>query len=326
MGAQDFQLMFGDESTFATPVTPTRTFEYESEGIEDSFGRTEGEPLRRGTAFPRNDRFVPYYAGASGNVQLAVMSKGFGYFIKHMLGGVATTGPAETTVYTHTGSEATLLGDSFTMQMNRPFHPLGTDQPFTFAGGKITEWTLANSVEGNLMLDLNMDFASVATATALATAAYPTSMDPLSWAGGTVTIGGSQVDLDEFALSVKNGNNVDRRKIRGNTAKKEQTTGKREGSFSLKCDFESMAQRDRAAATSRSGALAAIVGTWIGPTLLGTTIYPTYEVTIAAGRFDDWKAASADYDGIQQELSGAVTWDGTNSPVKIVYKSADTVA
>ena len=157
-------------------------------------------------------------------------------------------------------------------------------------------------------------------------AAYPTSMDPLSWVGGTVTIGGSQVDLDEFSLNVKNGNNVDRRKIRGNTAKKEQTTGKREGSFSLKCDFESMTQRTRAAATSRSGALAAIVGTWIGPTLLGTTIYPTYEVTIAAGRFDDWKAATADYDGIQQELSGAVTWDGTNSPVKIVYKSADVTA
>ena len=326
MGAQDFQVMFADESTWNTPVTPTRTFEYESEGIDEDYGRTEGAPLRRGTAFPRNDRFVPYLGGASGSLQLAVMTKGFGYFNRHLMGTNTTTGPTETTVYTHTGTEGSLLGDSFTMQLNRPFHPAGTDQPFTYSGGKVVEWTVSNSVEGNLLLDLGLDFASVATATALATAAYPTNMDPLSWAGGTITFGGTQVDLDDISIGVKNGNMVDRRKIRGNTEKKEQTTGRREASFSLKCDFESLVQRNRAAATARAGALAAIVATWKGPTLLGSTIYPEFTVNIAAARFDEWKAATTDYDGIQQELSGAVVWDGTNSPVQVVYKSADVTA
>ena len=46
-------------------------------------------------------------------------------------------------------------------------------------------------------------------------------------------------------------------------------------------------------------------------------------MNIAAARFDDWKAATQDYDAIGQELSGAVTWDGTNSPVQVIYKSAD---
>lgn len=326
MASQDFQLMFADESTWNTPVVVTRTFEYESEGIEEVYGRTEGAPLRRGTAFARNDRFVPYFAGAAGSVQLAVMTKGFGYFNRHLMGTNATTGPTETTVYTHTGTEGSLLGDSFTMQLNRPFHPAGTDQAFTYSGGKVTEWTLSNSVEGNLLLDLGLDFASVATGTALATAAYPTGMDPLSWAGGVVTIGGASIDLDEFTMTVSNGNMVDRRKIRNNTEKKEQTSGKRSGSFSLKADFESLAQRNRAAATSRAGALAAIVATWKGPTLLGSTIFPEYTVNINAARFDDWKAATTDYDGIQQELSGEITWDGTNSPVQVVYKSADVTA
>lgn len=323
MGAQDFQLMFGDESTWNTPVTPNKTFEYESEGIEEDYGRTEGAPLRRGTAFARNDRFTPYYAGAAGSVQMAVMSKGFGFFLKHMMGQVATTGPTETTVYTHTGTEASLLGKGLTCQVNRPFHPAGTDQPFTYAGGKVVEWTVSNSVDGNLLLDLGLDFASLNTATALASASYLSGMDPLSWAGGIISIGGTNVDMDEFTLNVKNSNMVDRRKIRGNTEKKEQTTGKREGTFSLKCDFESMTQRNRAAATSRAGALANITATWSGPTLLGSTIYPTFQTVIAAARFDEWKAATTDYDGIQQELSGVVTWDGTNSPVQVVYKSAD---
>jgi|JI10StandDraft_1071094.scaffolds.fasta_scaffold05700_14 hypothetical protein len=323
MGAQDFQLMVGDESTWNTPATVNKTFEYESESIEESYGRTEGQPLRRGTAFPRNDRFTPYFAGAAGNVQLAVMTKGFGFWLKHMMGQVATTGPTETTVYTHTGTEASLLGKGITMQVNRPLNPAGTDQPFTYAGGKIVEWTVSNSVEGNLLLDLSMDFASGATATALATASYPSSMDNLTWVGGVVSIGGTNVDLDEFSLNVKNGNNVDRRKIRASADKKEQLQGKREGSFSLKCDFESLTQRNRAAALTRAGALAAVVATWKGPTLLGTTIYPEFTVNIAAARFDDWKAATQDYDAIGQELSGAVTWDGTNSPVQVIYKSAD---
>lgn len=323
MGAQDFQLMVGDESTWNTPVTVNRTFEYESEGIEETYGRTEGTPLRRGTAFPRNDRFTPYFAGAAGTVQLAVMSKGFGFWLKHMMGQVATAGPTDS-AYTHTGTEASLLGKGITMQVNRPFHPAGTDQPFTYAGGKIVEWTVANSVDGNLLLDLGMDFASVATATALASASYPASMDPLSWAGGTITIGGTQVDLDEISINVKNGNMVDRRKIRANTEKKEQTQGRREGTFSLKCDFESMTQRNRAAATSRAGALAAIVASWKGPTLLGASTYPEFSVTLAQARFDDWKAATTDYDGIQQELTGVITGDGSTSPVTVVFKSADT--
>lgn len=326
MGAKDFQLMVANESTYNTPVTVTRAFEWDSGDIEDDFRRTEGEPLRRGSAYPRNDRFTPYYGGASGTLTFEVLTKGFGFWLPHMLGAVATTGPAETSVYTHTGTEGSLLGDMFTLQVNKPFHPAGTDQPLTYAGGKVTEWTLSNSAEDNLMLELGMDFASVSTATGLATASYPSTEENLTWAGGSVTIGGSSVDVTEISIKGSNGYNVDRRQIRGNTAKKEPISGKRELTFSIKCDFESLAQRTRAVSTTRAGALAAIVATWTGPTLLGTTIYPSYQVTIPAARFDEWKAPIEDWDGIEQELTGIGTYDGTNSPVTIVYKSADTTA
>src|SRR5205085_1876963 len=128
MGAMEHQIGFGEESTYGTPVTPTRFFEYDSESIEESEGRTEGDPLRGGTSFIRHDRFTPYFEGASGSVEMAVLTKGFGVLLKHMLGGIATSGPAETTVYTHTATEGDLLGKSLTMQVNRPFHPSGTNQ------------------------------------------------------------------------------------------------------------------------------------------------------------------------------------------------------
>lgn len=326
MGAMDFQCGFFDESSFGTSGTPTRFYEYESESIEEEEGRTEGDPLRVGSGFVRSDRFTPYFSGASGSLEMAVMSKGFGFFLKHMMGQVVTTGPAETTVYTHTGSEATLLGKSLTMQVNRPFNPAGTNQPFLYKGGKITEWTLSNAVDGNLMLELGLDFQQVDTATALATASYPTSMDNLTWAGGVISVGGSAYDVTEFSLQVNNGLDTDRRQIRANTDKKEPTSSRREGSFSIKADFESMTQRTRAHATTRAGALAVITGTWNGPTLLGTSIYPQFAVSIAAGRFDEWKGATEGTDAIEQELSGVVRYDGTTSPIVCTYKSADVTA
>jgi hypothetical protein len=242
------------------------------------------------------------------------------------MGQVATTGPAETVVYTHTGSEADLYGDSFTCQVNRPFNPAGTNQSFTYSGGKIAKWTLSNSVEGNLLLDLDCDFQKVATNVALASASYPSSMEPLSWVGGFVTIGGSNYDVTEFSLEVDNGLDVDRRQIRANALKKEPTSSRREASFSISADFDSLTNRNRAASDTRAGALAAITGVWRGPTLLGSTIYPEFSVSMSAARFDEWSGATEGTDAISQELSGAIRYDGTTSPVVVTYKSADVTA
>jgi hypothetical protein len=326
MGAMDHQLGVVDESTYGTAVTVSRFFEYESENISETYGRTEGDPLRVGSGFVRQDRFTPYPGGAAGTIQMTALTKGFGFWLKHMMGQVATTGPAETTVYTHTGSEATLIGDSFTCQVNRPFHPSGTNQAFTYSGGKVSKWTLSNSVEGNLLLDLDVDFQKYATDVALATASYPTGMEPFSWVGGFVTIGGSNYDVTEFSLEVDNGLDVDRRQIRANALKKEPTSSRRSGSFSLSADFDSLTQRNRAASDTRAGALAAVTGVWRGPTLLGSTIYPEFSVSIAAARFDEWSGATEGTDAISQELSGVVRYDGTTSPVVVTYKSADTTA
>lgn len=327
MGAMDHQLGVVDESVYGTPVTVTRFFEYESEGIEESYGRTESDPLRTGGfGVMRNDRFTPHFEGAAGAVQMSVMSKGFGFWLKHMLGAVATTGPAETVVYTHTGTLGDLLGDSFTCQVNRPFHPSGTNQPFTYEGGKIASWGLNNSVDGNLLLDLNMDFENVSTATGLATASYPTGMDNLTWAGGLISIGGTPYDVSEIGIEFDNGLKTDRRQIRQNTDKKEPTSSRREGTFSIKADFDSLANRNRAAANTRAGALASLTAVWKGPTLLGSTLYPQLTVTIPQVRFDGWKGATEGTDAIEQDLSGVIRFDGSASAVTLAYQSADVTA
>lgn len=328
MGALDQALLAKNETVYGTPVTVDRAWEFNSESISESYMRTEGDPLRVGTYVKRNDRFTPYFGGAAGSIELDVMTKGFGFWLKHMLGQVVTTGPAETSVYTHTGTMIDLYGSSFTCQVQRPFHPSGTAQAFTYEGGKVSSWELANSVDGNLVCSLETDFQQVSTATGLvsASALYPTSMENLTWAGGVVTIGGTQVPLTEISIGGDNGLNTDRRYINGSTDKQEPTGGRRELSFSCSADFDSLTQRNRAAGITRAAALATIVATWTGPTLLGSTLYPSLQVTIPAARFDEWTGANEGPEGISQELSGVGLFDGTNSAATIVYKSADVVA
>ena len=325
MGLMDDQLVVGDETTYGTVSGAlTRAFEFDSESIEEAEGRTEGDPLRVGSSVIRDDRFTPYFDGAAGDIELAVMTKGFGFWLKHMLGAVATTGPTSAK-YTHTATEGDLWGKSFTAQINRPFNPAGTNQAFTYRGGKVTGWELTNAVDGNLMAKLSCDFQQVDNSTTLVAApAYPAGMENFTWAGGVVTIGGSAYDITEFALKWDSGLDVGRKQIRANTDKKEPTATRRGGEFSLKADFESLTQRNRAHATTRAGVLAAIVGTWTGPTAITGAVYPTLTVTIPSARFDKWKGAREGADAINQELSGEVRWNGTNSPVAIAFGTTDT--
>src|SRR5690348_7868501 len=179
MSTLDQQLGVKDESSYGTGGSPvTRFFEFDSESIAETEGRTEGDPLRP-QFHKRDDRFTPYFVGAAGSLVLPVMSKGFGFWLKHMLGDVATTGPAETAAYTHAGTTADLAGNSFAAQLSRPLYPGGTAQPFLYTGGKVTQWTISNAVDGNLMAELACDFQNVDTATSLAAAAYPSGMDNL---------------------------------------------------------------------------------------------------------------------------------------------------
>lgn len=323
MTVYDAQIGVAKESTWGTPVTVTKFLEFNSEGVEEDWARTEGTGLRAGTFVQREDRFTPWWKGAEGPIEFDVMTKGAAFWLEHMLGAVATAGPTDST-YTHTGTVGDLAGKGFTYQVYRPYYRTG-GQAFTYAGGKVNKWELSNSVEGNLVAKLDCMFATVSTATAKATASYPSGMEPLSWAGGVVTIGGTAVDIAEISVSGDNKLEPDWY-IRGNTAAKEPfSKGLREVAWSIKCDWESLTQYNRVASLTAAGALATIVGTWTGPTLLGATTYPNLVVTIHSARFDQIKNTVDGPDPLAQELSGVGLGPAAGTtPVTVAIKTADT--
>ena|SRR5688500_12911218 len=312
-----------DEAVFGTPLTVDRFFEYTTEGIQLDVQRIESSALRATTRVQRSDRFAVNRKGAAGAFTTEVLTKGFGWWLKHMLGTVATAGPTDLK-YTHTGTVASLAGKSFCLQVNRPFVD-GSAQAFTYEGGKVASWELSNSVDGLLMLTLNLDFEDETTASALATASYPTATELFSFVGGAVTVGGASFDVvRDVTVTCDNGLKTDRHFIRSSSLKKEQLEAAlRNITFSLTADWDSMAQYNRYVSATAAGTLAQIVLTWQGPTLIGTASYPTFTVTIPAARFDGSTPNVGGPDLLEQSLSGRALFDGTNSAITVAYGTAD---
>lgn len=317
----DAQVGYKKETTWGTAVAVDRFAELVSEDIRMSYGRVESDGLRPGRYDRSDTAFTTYPIGAAGDLVLEVGSKGFGFWLEHMMGGtVTTTGPTDS-AYTHTAPGGSLTGKGITLQVGRPLTDGSSVQPFTFNGGKVTSWELANSVEGNLLATLSLDFQNQSTATALATASYPTGRETFSWVGGVLTVGGTEVHVSDLTIGRDNARNVDRRFIRASALKKEQTdSGYREATFSFTADFDGLTHLNRVASATAAGSIATLVGTWQGTTLIGASTYPALIVTLNA-RMDEWGANVSGPEALSQEISGVARG---SSAVSLAYRTLDT--
>lgn len=312
-----------DEVTWNTAVTVDRFQEITGESVSTEPERVESESLRANTWFAGEANWMPGTRGSSGEVTLEVMTKGFGIWLKRIFGAVATTGPTDSK-YTHTGTVASMVGTSFTGQIGRPASPSLTVHPFTFTGGKVTNWSFSNSVNGLLMCTLGMDYAQETTATALATASYPSGRLPFSFAGGAITVGGTAFEvITDVTISGNNNPKTDRYTI-GSVYKKEQVGQRREAGFEFNVDFENLTNYNRFMSLTNAGAHAQVVCTWTGNELIGASAYPTFSITIPVARFDGGTPNVSGPDILTQTLTGSVRNPSAGgSPITAVYGSAD---
>lgn len=318
MGALDLQLGLIDEVTFNTAPVVTRFQEYNGDAvpIKPVAGRTEGNPLRVGTRARRTSRTVPYFHHGEGTIPFDAMDKGLGFWLKHMLPSVATTGSGP---YVHTATEGTSsapMGKSFAAQLNAPFHPTGTNQAITYSGGKVTKWKIGNDVDSMLAIDLDVWFAGMTTATALATASYPSTMTNFSWAGAVVRIGGATFDATSIAIECDAGYNLDRQQLRDNTDNKEPTPGPLGLTWSIEADFDSLAQYSKVYAATAAGIMGTISGKWTA----GTS---SLEVSLPLARFDEFEFGG-DPGSLTQSFSGVGEGDTGVSAATLIYTTSDT--
>lgn len=316
------------ETTWGTPVVVDRFFEFDSESINPEIGTWEAAALRASTRGLREDRFARWVTGYAGSVTMPVLTKGWGIWLQHILGSVATAGPTDST-YTHTGTIGTLCGKGFTAQVNRPLGACGdTDQAFTFEGGKVNTCKISQEAGGVVMCDLDVLFEAGTTATALATASYGTGMEPLPWGSTSLTIAGTATPVQSWAVTVNNGLQGDRMKVRGSTQRQEPVeTALREITFECVTDFESLVDYNRVVAATAAGTLAAVVITANGPTLLGTTAYPGLTITMDKVRFDEAGGPTVGGTDIMQlSLKGKALVPVSGSWLSLAYRTADATA
>lgn len=323
-----FQVGVKDESTYGTEVVVDRFFEAFGSGLKPDHRRIESRNMRAGTRVLRRDRFAVWKAGARGDITLEPLSKGFAWWLKHMLGS-SSTGTVSDSAYTHTGTIGDLRSKSFTYQDNRPFFPADTNQAYTFFGCKIPSWDLMCNAGGLLEFRATIDAQDYDTSTSLASASYPTgTVEPFSFVGASISIDGSSYAYaDSVKVSCDNALRTDDYRLRSSGLKLEQLENDfRAISWELSADFDSLTQANRFYSATAAGAYCTVVATFEAPTLIGSSSKPQIILTIDNARFDDAENGVSGPNPLKQRLSGKGLFDGTDSALTVAVVNADATA
>lgn len=325
------QFGIGKETTYGTAVAVNKFYEIISEDIRGNYPRIQAEALSAALV-DRSDRFAITNKGAAGTVTLEPLTKGFGHWLRYMMGDAVTTGPVETNAYTHTATMQNLVGDSLTVQVGRA-QTDGTVKPWTYEGGKVTQFEFSNQTDQTLRCSISMDFEQESNADSpagvytLQTNVPVTGAEVFTWQGGTVTVGGTIYDIAELSVRVDNALKTDRyfiNKGAGQLKREPVQDGKRVIEWSFRTPYGDNNLWEKVAAQTIAGSFATINAKWEGLTLLGTTIFPKIELNIPVAVFNEGGPVVSGPSMLEQSMSGRGLYDGTNSALTITYVSGDT--
>lgn len=318
------QIGVAHESAYGTYVAPTRWVEG-TEQLQPDRGRVRIKTPRAGARVIRRDRVAVYDIGASGTVTVPVLSRGFGIWLRHILGTVATTGPNDDGAYTHTATIGSLRGDSFTLQSGLPYAD-STVAPKTLLGGKITQTVLKCAVDQELSATFTCDFKQLEIDRALASAAYSSSIpEVLTFVGGRCEISGTEVPITEFEVTI--GTPFKMRRYLGGTKAEPLESDYREITWKVTADWDNLTQANRIMGATATDTQAAIVLEFAGVEAIAGTTYPSLTINL---NLVDFLAGLPNLEGtdvLMQALSGDLLAPaGGSAPMSIVYVSADSTA
>jgi hypothetical protein len=236
------QIVVADEVTYGTYVAGTRAIEFTDESLQFDRETIWSEGIRAGRRV--QSRHAQGVQRVVGDITMELAPQGTGILFKHIFGGLVTTGAGP---YTHTFTPGTLTGKSMSVQVGRPFLS-GTVQAFSILGAKITEAEIAANVNEYATLTMSVYGNHEDTASGLAVAAYPATLTPFVFTHGSLTVGGSAVDVRNFTLTMDNALIIDRHFIRATTPERSKEPlegGYRQYTGSFEADFESLTAYNR---------------------------------------------------------------------------------
>lgn len=313
------QLMTFEETTYGTPGTPDRGYEFRSESLKLDIERIESQGLRSGQRVLRSDRWAAGKKSVSGDVVLELMNKSFGRWFKHAFGGVVTSqpdAPGNPTVYKHTFTPGDIPTGQ-TIQVGRT-DVGGTTRPFTYHGCRVGGWKLECAVDEIATFTASIVGEDEDTATALATITYPATMSLMTFTQGTLSIAGSAVDVKSASVEGSNGLAEDRYFLGSSLRKAPLEANLREYTGTLDSEFTDLTAYNRFV----NGTEAELILLFEGATISTTYKYQT-KVT-ANVRFDGETPSIGGPEIVMQSVPFKVVDNGTTS-IKVEYQTTDTL-
>jgi phage baseplate assembly protein gpV len=314
------QLGIATETTFNTPVTVSRFYEFTSENLNYNKKTAVGMGLRAGGLLPRSQRRVVTTSDVTGDISLDLPTRGLGLLLSQSTGTVPSPTTVSTGVYSYTFTLGDVYGKSFTAQVGVPQYN-GTVTPKTVAGAKVSSFELSVANAAIAMGKFNIDGASITTGISLATASYSSATNLFNFSQGAITLDGTSIaNIRDFSVTVDNTLKGDRYNLGSSGIKAEQLiNGFRKISGKITAEFTDTTLFGKVL----SDANAAIVLTFTGATI-ASTYKETLSITISAAKFNADTPKVTSPGVIDLSMDFEAYDNGTDAPLTIVYQTADS--
>lgn len=315
------QFGYAAETTWSVYKVPDHWVECTADNVNLSKTRVESAGIRQNNRVQRSDRFITSQSSIGGDMEFEVSSKGFGLLMKHWLGAIATTTPGGgTNSRKHSATVGDPFGLGLTLQVGRPDNT-GVVRAFSYTGCKITTASLSNSTQGYLMFKPTFIGYDEDTSQTLGTVSYAATDEVFSFAGGNVTIGGSQLaNIKDITITSNQALDENRFFLRANNRRQEPiANGLCEITGTMTCEFPGLTEYNRFV----NGTLANITATWTGFTLLEGSIFPSVTVTMPVSRFDGETPNLKGKEMLEMKLPFKALNDGSQQPITVDYVTLD---
>lgn len=303
------------ETAYGTYVAPNRPFEFDSEGFERNPTHLVSNGLRRGRRFQSAARHVETSRSPSGSLVCDFPYKGGGSLLDLLHGNVVTPVQQATSIaYKQTHPLGTTdAAKSATVQVNRP-DVANADHAFSYLGGVIESWTLANDVNGLLKFTSGWQFKDEITSEALVIPAYPADNGIFHFQQADISIAGASSSasgfvLPSFSMAGTLGRKTDRMGLgTGGTRLKPVENAYSGIEIALGSEFQAMTNQGY----FTDGTVIAVVATWTGPVIASTFRYEL-KATMPACKVTGASPNVSGPDVLDQPLSILVLSNGTDA-------------
>lgn len=326
------QIGFAPETTYGTAATPTTWLEARSVGLELQVEHMMSEALRTGLKVQRSDRQVVNRKGVNGEIALDITSNNLARWFRHAMNddrafSTTKTGGGSAKTYTYE------LGDpascpSMTIQTGVA-DVGGTVRRMDATGCFISEFSLSNSVDEILQGSFTVDGRDYTpSASAVTSATYATGTEPLTFAGGSVSLASSATPVRSFEVSVSHGIDLERYQINSTTLKSRPIRNaltEVTGTVELEFGASSVGTwgTDTLVDRYRSGTTIGVSAGWTGNTAISGTDYPSLTVNMDSCIITSCTPVIDGPEIIILSLEFMALDNGTDAPIDLVYVSSE---